>query len=119
MARMVLISYLERNKVFKVPNTVEDDSEFLKSEVLQGFKFGTNVNLEVTFQKYDEEWEDYVDVSEDYKVIEKDRLKAVVTPCLMDLNQSLSVSPATSNSTLEVHKVIRYFMLLTLYVCTG
>ncbi len=101
---MVLISYLERKKVFKVPNNIENDIAYLKSEVLEGFDFGTNVNLDVTFQKYDEEWEDFVDVARDFKVANKDRLKAVVTPCLIDMSQPASPTPSTSGSTLEVHK---------------
>ena len=95
---MVLVSYLERKQVFKVPNTIEDDILYLKSEVLKGFTFGTNVNLEVTFQKYDKEWEDFVDVPEDYRVAEKDRLKAVVTPSLIDVNLASPVP-----STIEVY----------------
>ena len=39
---------LERNQVFEVPSTVEDNIVYLTSEVLISFTFGTNVNLKVT-----------------------------------------------------------------------
>ena len=56
MAKKVLVLYLERT-VFEVPSSVEDDISYLTSEVPKGFTFNTNVNLEVTFQKYDKDWE--------------------------------------------------------------
>ena len=79
------MSYLERNKVFEIPGAVENDIAYLTSQVLKGFNFtfDTNVNLEVTFQKYDKDWDAYLDVEKDYQV---DRLKAVVTPSLTDTN---------------------------------
>ena len=84
MAKKVPVSFLERKQVFEVPNIIEDDLSYLTSEVLKGFTFNTNVNLEVTFQKYDKDWDEYLDVSKDYRVEDKDRLKAVVTSSITD-----------------------------------
>ena len=105
MAKKVLVSYLERKQVFEIPSTIEDDIAYLTSEVLKGFTFDTNVNLKVTFQKYDEDWDEYLDVSKDYKVKEKDRLKAVVTPSLTDTTLGgQSFSPAGSTTKVQLHK---------------
>ena len=102
MAKKVLVSYLERKQVFEIPSSVEDDISYLTSEVLKGFTFDMNVNLEVTFQKYDEDWEEYLDVSKDYKVEEKDRLKAVVMPSLTDTTVGGQSSSSQASIT-EVH----------------
>lgn len=97
MAKKVFVSYLERKQVFEVSSTVEDDIAHLTTEVLKGFTFDTNVNLDVTFQKYDEDWDEYLDVSKTYKVKEKDRLKAVVIPSLTDTTLGgQSFLPSTS-----------------------
>ena len=40
------------------------------------------MNLRVTFQKYDSDWECFVE--EGYAVVHKDKLKAVITPLLRD-----------------------------------
>ena len=75
MAKKVLVSYLERNKIFEIPGTVKNEIAYLTSQVLKGFNFtfDTNVNLEVTFQKYDKDWDKYLDVEKDYQVEDKDR----------------------------------------------
>ena len=81
--RSVLISYLDRNKTIEIPsNTGCSDLEFLAKESKQYFAFGSNVNLRVTFQKYDSDWECFVE--EGYAVVHKDKLKAVITPLLRD-----------------------------------
>ena len=87
--------------MFEIPSSV-DDISYLTLEVLKGFTFDTNVNLEVMFQKYDEDWEAYLDVSKDYKVEEKDRLKAVVTPSLTDTTVGGQSSSSQASIT-EVH----------------
>ena len=96
--RSVLISYLDRNKIIEIPsNTGCSDLEFLAKESKQYFAFGSNVNLRVTFQKYDSDWECFVDLEEGYAVVHKDKLKAVITPLLRD---SSSVATDTEVSLL-------------------
>ena len=55
------------------------------------------MNLRVTFQKYDSDWECFVDLEEGYAVVHKDKLKAVITPLLRD---SLNVATDTEVSLL-------------------
>ena len=74
----MLISYMERNKVFKIPlnDSVKPDVRFLEEEFRQEFQMGSHVCI--TFQKYDLEWEEYVDI-EDFDVVKnKEKLKVVV-----------------------------------------
>ena len=43
------------------------------------------MNLQVTFQKFDKEWEEYVDLESPAVLCHNDKLKAVVTPLLEEL----------------------------------
>ena len=86
MPRTVLISYLDRNKAFTIPdNKKVYDVEYLRGEFIKAFSFHSqNVNIEITFQKYDTEWDAYVDLEDDSSVDHKDKLKAVVMPVLRE-----------------------------------
>lgn len=70
-----LVTYLERNKI-KIPVSSK------KSFARKFFKFESNVNLLITFQCFDGEWDEYVDLDEDCALAHKDKLKAVVSPML-------------------------------------
>ena len=85
MARQVLVSYLERNKKITIPEFSGDsDIKYLRKEFRANFDYGKNVRLQITFQRYDPEWEEFVDLDEDGEVHHKDKLKAVVSPILSD-----------------------------------
>ena len=83
--RIVPVSYLERKKKFSLP-TVKDlsDVEYLKREFLTAFAFKQEraVNLSVSFQSFDKEFNDFVEVEEDDDIPDKTKLKAVVMRCL-------------------------------------
>ncbi len=79
-SKMVLVSYLDRNKVFKIPRSeVQDNLAFLEKQFKAEFKFDSNVHLEVTFEKFDQELGCHVEVKKDYVLHDKEKLKAVVT----------------------------------------
>ena len=42
------------------------------------------MRLVVTFQRFDNEWNEYVDLEEDEVINDKDKLKVVVSPSLSD-----------------------------------
>ena len=86
MPRTVLISYLDRNKAFSIPDNKDVyDVEYLRGEFIKAFSFHSrNVNIEITFQKYDGEWDAYVDLEDDSTVDHRDKLKAVVMPLLRE-----------------------------------
>ena len=85
--RIVLVSYLERKKKFSLP-TVKDlsDVDYLKREFLTAFAFKQEraVNLSVSFQSFDKEFDDFVEVEDDDVIPDKTKLKAVVMPVLGD-----------------------------------
>ena len=104
MAKVVLVSYLDRNKVIRIPHdkpSHRTDLEFLEDSFRSSFSFQKNVKLCVTFQRYNNDWGEYVDM-EPFELVEnKEKLKAVVSPLLEDpsTNSSLSVvSPLTPSS---------------------
>ena len=108
--KTVLLSYLEKNKKITIPaSTPKSDLEYLREIFLTSFKFESNVLLDVTFQRFDAEWNEFVDLDNGDEVCHKDKLKAVVTPILAqdtpetsracsEVNQSLSLSLSLSLS---------------------
>ena len=81
--KTVLLSYLEKNKKITIPaSTLKSDLEYLREIFLTSFKFESNVLLDVTFQRFDAEWNEFVDLDNGDEVCHKDKLKAVVTPIL-------------------------------------
>ena len=95
MDRLILVSYLERNKVFHLPSSSSEvaDLTSLEEQFRRDFKFGCNVGLDITFQRFDGEWEQYIDLEKDTALFHKDRLKAVVTPMLTTPRNTPEVSP--------------------------
>ena len=81
--KQVLVSYLERKKVFTLSTTVPNQLELLKDKFRKEFQCQHNVNLDISFQRFDPDWDDYVDLDEDSVLQEKEKLKAVVTPILV------------------------------------
>ena len=83
--KLVLVSYNNSNKVVKLPD-IETKAElsYLVKECKKMFKFGANVNLNVTFQRYDPDWDAYVDIDEDFVLQKKDKLNMIVLPLLTD-----------------------------------
>lgn len=76
--RAVLVSYLGSNKVLKIPSGTADDIEYLRGVFCQEFSVEPNIGC-IIFQKYDNDWSEYIDLESDAHLQNKDRLKAVVT----------------------------------------
>ena len=82
--KQVLVSYGDRKKVLKItPNSGLSDVEFLTRSFRTEFSFKENVNVVVTFQRYDQEWGELVDSESDSVINNKDKLTAVVTPLIV------------------------------------
>ena len=61
----------------------KSDLEYLREIFLTRFKFESNVVLlDVTFQKFDAEWNEFIDLESGDEACHKDKLKAVVGPNL-------------------------------------
>lgn len=88
-AKSVLVSYADRKKVLKFDvNTKLTDMEFITKEFMREFSFESNVNINVTFQRFDPEWDEYIDLEPGSTLNHKDKLLAVVTPTLVTPPQS-------------------------------
>ena len=95
--KTVLLSYLERNKVFQIPDEKNDtDLTFLEKGFRKTFSYASNVSLTVTFQRYDEAWGEYIELSEDDIIRNKDKLKVVVTPCMITPDTSFRSDDVSS-----------------------
>ena len=47
----------------RIPRSIDgDELSYLTNEFKKAFAFGDNVNLQVTFQKYDPDWGEYIDL---------------------------------------------------------
>ena len=77
--RTVLVSYLESNKVLKIPSGTADDIEYLKEVFFREFSVKPDLRSCIIFQKYNSDWSVYIDFESDAHLQDKDRLKAVVT----------------------------------------
>lgn len=64
-SKTILLSYLERNRVVKVPHTSSSDVHYLETEFRRLFQFGSNDHVIITFHRYDDEWQEYIDFEED------------------------------------------------------
>ena len=97
-SKSVLISYLERNKKVTIPSSKPPsmtDVAYLESVFKPLFSFESNVRLCITFQRYDSDWDEFVDLEVDDSVDDKDKLKAIVSPLLGQQASSVSVSALT------------------------
>ena len=99
------ISHIERNKVIIIPDTHDEDTDlmFLKRECLKSFGFGNNVSLSVIFQKFDIDWDSFVDLDDDCYLEHKDKLRLIVTPQLHDSSvPSETNGPSFQDSDVKV-----------------
>ena len=83
--KSVLVNYFERNKVFSIPQSTDiPDLSYLEKEFRKEFKLQANVNLEISFQQFEKDWEEYVELEKSCILNHREKLKAVVTPLLTD-----------------------------------
>ena len=98
----MLVCYSDRKKVFKIDDSKQQmtDIEFLTMEFKKEFSFETQVNVSVTFQGFEPEWGESVDLEIDSYINHKDKLVAVVMPVLQTPNLSSRDEKSTSRLTL-------------------
>ena len=94
-SKVVVLSYLQRNKKVIIPQDISEcEFDYLRNKVLSlfDFKIGSNVKLDITFQKYDDELNEFIDIETKHEcndtIEHKDKLKVVVTPILQDVDSS-------------------------------
>ena len=79
--RKVLVSYLELNKLITIPEATEDgDVKYVTKESRRIFDLDGCENVMIAVQKYDKEWEAFVDLEDGDAILNKDKLKLVMIP---------------------------------------
>lgn len=78
--KCVLITYLDRNKVVKLPESSECDVEALKKEFVWQFNFDNSASHTISFHRYDDDWQEYIELDVGCTVNDKEKLKVIVTP---------------------------------------
>ena len=103
MSKTVLVSYQDRHTIANIPISLKDsqDIEYLEAVVRKKFLLASNVHVEVVFQKFDPEWQEYVDLEKNTVLDQKEKLKMVITPII--------VTPSPTGTSLpEVIQVSHY-----------
>ena len=114
MAKVVLVLYLERTKKISIPeHKSEGDVEYLRKEFLKKVYPEKNVepqSAQITFQHFDPEWEEYVDLEDDAVVPNNAKLKAIVTTPRLSRLLTIDGSPTTSRSILIIDSQVTIHM---------
>jgi len=95
----VLVSHLERNQIFSVDEN--GGTKSLKQQVSEYFGIAT----EFILQRYDTEWQIFLDLDDDAQLHSRDRLKVTVLPSVEELPDI----PVMHSST-NTDKVIMLYM---------
>ena len=93
--KIVLVQYLSSNKKIRIPRFKDvTDLEYIDREFRRVFNpgavKGSSVSLVISFQRYDTDWQEYVDIEKDDEVSHKEKLRAVVLPHLQTPTESVS-----------------------------
>ena len=73
-----MLSYLERNKIIKVPETFEgNELKYLEEEIWKNFSYQGNLTICISFHKFDADWDDYIEVEKGTAIDNKDKLKVM------------------------------------------
>lgn len=77
--KQVMLSFSGRNKIVKLPDT-EQDVLYLKRQFKQLFNF-LDKNIVVTLQRFDPDWDSYIDLDDEEAIIDnKETIKVVAHP---------------------------------------
>lgn len=80
--KTVLLCYSERNKVVRIPNKeLEENGElaYLEMKFYEAFDVKSDPKQKVSFHLYSDEWKEYVELDKDDTIVDKARLKVLVT----------------------------------------
>ena len=95
----------------KIPDEKnESDLQFLESQFRTLFAYHSNVSITITFHKFNVEWEDYIELTDDDAIENKDKLKVVVTPRI--------VTPGTASQSDVVSTIVYNIHHACVYVYT-
>ena len=75
------------------------DLQYIESEFKTCFSFKPNVMLCVSFQRFNSDWEEFVDLESSGIIYHRDKLKAVVSPILVESIKSSIISETLEEET--------------------
>ena len=82
--KTVLLRFKENRKKVVIPEAKPtSDLQFLESSFRKLFKFEQQINLAISFQRFDETFDELVDLEEGDLVQNREKLNVVVTPILI------------------------------------
>ena len=82
--KTVLLRFKENRKKVVIPEAKPTrDLQFLESSFRKLFKFEQQINLAISFQRFDETFDELVDLEEGDLVENREKLNVVVTPILI------------------------------------
>ena len=83
-SKTVLLKYEEHRKKVMIPAEKDtSDLAFLESSFRQAFNFEKQVNLTISFQRYDADFDELVDMEDGDEIQHLEKLNVVVTPVLV------------------------------------
>ena len=83
-SKTILLKYQDNRKKIPIPTEKSiGDLEFLESSFRTLFKFQNQVNLAISFQRFDQAFDEFVDLEEDEELDDLEKLNVVVTPVLV------------------------------------
>ncbi len=92
MGKKVLVKFLEKNAIFEIPECTEQ-LQYLQKEFRREYNIEEDANLDICFQRYDQEWDEYVDLRGQSCIFrDKEKLRAVVTQALSTSKVHVPVS---------------------------
>ena len=82
--KTILLKYQENRKKIYIPKEkAVSDLEFLEESFRELFKFQNQVNLAISFQRFDEAFVEFVDLDPEEELLHLEKLNVVVTPILV------------------------------------
>lgn len=100
-SKRVLLTYLERNKIIAIPDeTEEGDVNYAKKEFQRAFSFEGHAT--VILQKFDQEWDTYIDLEDDDALVDRDKIKVVVMSVFEEKLGSTTETPSDAEKCSDV-----------------
>ena len=88
----------------KIPEEkMESDLMFLDKSFRRLFSYSNNVSISVSFQRFDDDWDEYIELCEEDVIQHKDKLKAIVIPAM---KTPTNTSCTTANDEVSLVRVV-------------
>ena len=90
--KSILLSYSGRNKVAKIPREDRNNISFLREEFKTLYSAKSVETQAIQFHRYDEDWQEYIELEDDDIVRDKEKLNVKIVPMLAPFMSTEKVS---------------------------